>query len=153
MSWRPNHWMLRWVFLAIWLVRRATTRDVKNAGSGERTILAREPAGERGDLLHLDEAPHRNLGKHELGELRRDLLEDRGLRRGGGHAIHEHAALGELLAERFGECDEAAFGRAEGGGVGVAFLAGDRSDVDDAPVARFHHVRHHGTAAEERPRQ
>ena len=36
-------------------------------------------------------------------------------------------------------------------GIGVAFLAGDRGDVDDAPVVLRDHQRHHGARADERP--
>ena len=36
-------------------------------------------------------------------------------------------------------------------GVGVAFLAGDGGDVDDAAVFLLEHRRHHRLAADERP--
>ena len=41
---------------------------------------------------------------------------------------------GQLLAERLGQRDDAGLGGAVGRGVRVAFLAGDRRDVDDAAV-------------------
>src|SRR5687768_14058090 len=50
------------------LIGRPTTGNIENTRGGERAVLAREPAGERGDLLHFDETPHRDLGEHELGE-------------------------------------------------------------------------------------
>src|SRR5919198_1374909 len=145
MSCRENHSALR-----RFLVGGTTAGNVEHRAGGERAFVGREPAHERGDLLHLDETSHRDLGKHVLRELRRHLLEDRRLRRGGRYAVDEHATLGELLAERLGERDQAAFGGGIGGGVGIALLAGDRGDVDDAAVARLYHVRHHGAAAEKR---
>jgi hypothetical protein len=45
--------------------------------------------------------------------------------------------------------DEAALGRSVGRGIRVALLAGDGGDVDDSAIARLHHVRHDGAAAQE----
>src|SRR5687767_597513 len=117
MSWRPNHWTERSCgsfFLAM-SVRRPAAGDIEYAGGGERAVIRSEPAGHGGDLLDFDEAPHRDLGEHELREFGRDLVEDRGLRRGGRHAVDEHAGLRQLLAERLGEGDEAALRRGVGG--------------------------------------
>src|SRR6267142_1592950 len=145
MSWRLNHSALR-----RFLAGGTTAGNVEDRTGGERTLVRRQPADERGDLLDLDEAAHRNLREHVLRELGRDLVKDRRLRRGGRHAVDQHAGLGKLLAERLGERDQSALGRSVGGRVGIAFLAGDRGDVDDAAVAGLHHVRYHGAAAEKR---
>ena len=72
-----------------------------------------------------------------------------GLRRGRRDAVDQHAGLRELLAERLGQRDHARLRRRVGDRVRVAFLAGDRGDVDDAAVLRLHHVRRDGAAAEE----
>ena len=65
------------------------------------------------------------------------------------HAIDADAGLRELLAERFREPDDRRLRRAVGRRVRVALLAGDRRDVDDAPVAVLQHVRHDGAVAVE----
>src|SRR5207237_2054954 len=49
----------------------------------------------------------------------------------------------------FGQRNDAGVGSGIRHRIGVAFLAGDRGDVDDTAVARLYHVRRHGTTAEE----
>src|SRR5712675_42670 len=83
--------------------------------------------------------------------LLRQLLENRGLGRGGGHGVDRDFVTGELLAERLCQCDQAGFRSRIMRGVGVAFLAGDRGDVDDAAVILPDHVRDDRLAADERP--
>ena len=70
------------------------------------------------------------------------------LRGGGRDAVHRDVVAGQLLAERFGQRDDAGLRRAVGRGVRVAFLAGNRRDVDDAAVVLPDHVRHDGAAAQ-----
>jgi hypothetical protein len=62
------------------------------------------------------------------------LLEEVGPRGGRRDAIDGDARHRQLLAERFGEGDEAGLGRAVGRRVGVPFLAGDRGQIDDPAV-------------------
>ena len=50
----------------------------------------------------------------------------------------------ELLAERFRQTDDTGLGGGVGTGVGVAFLAGNRGDVDDSAVALSFHRRYDG---------
>jgi hypothetical protein len=86
-----------------------------------------------------DEAAARDLGQHVVDVLLGHLLEDPGARRGRGDAVDGDVVAGEFLAERLGERDDAGLGGRIGRGVGVALLAGDRGDVDDAAViARLH---------------
>ena len=59
------------------------------------------------DLLGLAEAAHRDLRQHVLDVLLGHLVEDRGLRRRRRHAVHGDVVAGELLAERFGQRDQA----------------------------------------------
>jgi hypothetical protein len=67
------------------------------------------------------------------------LLEDAGARRGRRDAVDGDVVAGQFLAERLGQRDDAGLGGRIGGRVRVAFLAGDRGDVDDAAVtARLH---------------
>src|SRR3546814_9309259 len=53
------------------------------------------------------------------------------------------------LFRSLGQRDHAGLGGAVGRRIGVAFLAGDRGDIDDAAIALMLHRRHHGTAAVE----
>src|SRR5919109_3684989 len=110
MSWRLTHSALRRR-----LVGGTTAGDIEYRTGRERALVGSEPADERRDLLYLDEAPHGNFRQHVLRELGRHLVQDRRLRRGGRHAVDQHAALGELLAERLGERDQAALCRRIGG--------------------------------------
>src|SRR5260370_25959471 len=82
--------------------------------------------------------------------LLRQLLENRGLGRGGGHGVDRDFVTGEFLAERLCQCDQAGLRSRILRGAGGAFLAGDRGDVDDAAVILPDHVRHDRLAADER---
>ena len=64
-------------------------------------------------------------------------------------AVDQDVVLGEFLAERLGQRDQAGLRGRIMRGVGVAFLAGDRGDVDDAAVFLREHRRHHRLAADE----
>ena len=75
--------------------------------------------------------------------------EDLGLRRRRRDAVDQDVSRRELLAERLGEADQPGLRGAVVRGVRVAFLAGDRGDVDDPAVAARDHVRDHGAAGEE----
>ena len=81
----------------------------------------------------------------------RHRLEDRGLGGGRRHRVDEHAFGGKLLRQRFRQRDQAGLRRAVVRGVRVAFLAGDRRDVDDAAVTLLDHLRHDRAAGQERP--
>ena len=67
----------------------------------------------------------------------------------GRDGIDGDVVAGELLAERLGQRDHAGLGGRVVGGVGVAFLAGDRGDVDDAPVVLRDHAGHDRARADE----
>ena len=71
------------------------------------------------------------------------------LRGGGRDAVDRDVVAGQLLAERLGQRDDAGLRRAVGGGVRVAFLAGDGRDRDDAAVVLLDHRRHDRPAAVE----
>ena len=146
MSCRPNHWT---TWFGLLISSRPPAGDVEYRAGGERAVLAREPAHERRDLVHVDEAVHRDLRQHVVDVLLGHLVEDRGLRRRRRHAVHQHAGLRASLPRRLGQRDHARLGGRVGHRVRVAFLAGDRSDVDDAAVARLHHVRRDRAAAQE----
>jgi hypothetical protein len=79
-----------------------------------------------------------------------DLLEDVGLGRRRGDAVDQDATLREFLAQRLGQRHESCLGGAISRRVRVAFLAGNRSDADDAAVFLGDHPRHDGAAAQER---
>src|SRR6185437_8765553 len=113
----------------------APAGEVKARAGRERTFLARKPADKRRGFLDGAEPLHRNLRAH-IGDMgRRGLFEDRRVDDGGRDGVDGDAILGELLAERLGEADDRGLGGAIGAGARVALLAGDRGDVDDAPVA------------------
>src|SRR6185436_11705343 len=148
MSCRPNQRIERRPG-SFFLVGGTAARDVEYAAGREGAVLARQPADERSDLVDLDEAVHRDLGEHVVDVLLRHLVEDRGLRRCRRDAVDQHPRLSELLPERFRQRDYARLGCRVGDRVGIAFLAGDRGDVDDAAVLRLHHLRRDGAAAQE----
>jgi len=82
----------------------SNTAPVENEQSAEAS-----PARERRDLLDVHEAAHRDLGEHVLDVRFGHLLEDLGLRRRRRQAVHQHARLRQLLAERLGERDAPAW--------------------------------------------
>ena len=79
-----------------------------------------------------------------------DRVEDRGLGDRRGDGIDRDVVGRELLAERLGQADDAGLGGRIGGGVGVAFLAGDRGDIGDAAVVPLDHAGDDRLAAIER---
>src|SRR6267154_2821616 len=151
MSWRPNQdWLRRaGVFFFTMSVGRPSARDIEYRARRKRTILGSEPAYERGDLIHRHEAVHGDFREHIVDVLLGHLVEDRGLRRGGGDAVDEDAGLRKFFAQGLGKRDNPRLGRAVGDRVRVAFLPGDRGDVDDATVLALHHVRGERAAAQE----
>ena len=64
----------------------------------------------------------------------RDLVEDRGLGGRRRDRVDGDVVAGEFLAERLRQRDHAGLRRRIVRGVRIAFLAGDRGDVDDPPV-------------------
>ena len=78
-----------------------------------------------------------------------DLGQDRGLDHGRRDGVDQHARGGNFFGDRFGQADDARLRGRVGDGVRVAFLAGDRGDVDDAAGAGVDHDRDDGLAAEE----
>ena len=124
----------------------SNTAPVENAQSSDAshaTIAASSSTSTKRRL--------RDLRQHEVDMLLRQLVEDRGLGRGRRHRVDEDVVLREFLAERFRQRDQAGLRGRIMRGVGVAFLAGDRGDVDDAAVFLFEHRRHHRLAADEGP--
>src|SRR5260370_11300498 len=83
--------------------------------------------------------------------LLRQLLENRGLGRGGGHGVDRDFVTGELLAERLCQCDQAGFRSRNVPGVGVAFLAGDRRVLTDEAEILPDLLRPYRLAAVDRP--
>ena len=77
----------------------------------------------------------------------RHLVEDRGAGRGRRDAVDRDVVARQLLAERFGQRDDAGLRGRIGHRVRIALLAGDRGDVDDAAVVLRDHQRHDGAAA------
>ena len=68
----------------------------------------------------------------------------------GGQGIHGDAAFGIILAHHLDETDEPRLGRRIGGHAGIAFLAGDRGDVEYAAIAVLQHMRQHGLRRDQR---
>src|SRR5487761_171188 len=127
----------------------AAAGDVESRGGGEGALLAGQPADQRRHLVDLAQAAHGELRLHVIDLRLGKLGEDGALESRGGDAVDAHAGWGQLLAEGLGEADDARFGAGVGGGVGVAFLAGDGADVDYAAVIALEHQGHDGTAAVE----
>ena len=118
-------------------VGRAAARGVEDRGGGEAALLARRPADEGRHLVDRAEAAHRDLGEHEVDVLCGIWSKIAVRTAAGVTALTVTPLPRELLAERLGEADHRRLRRRVGRGVGVALLAGDRGDVDDAPVVRL----------------
>ena len=126
----------------------SNTAPVENEHSAEAS-----QHDQRRDFVDLPEPPHRNFRHHVGDVLLGRLLQHLGLDHGRRDAVDAHARGRKLLAERLGERDHAGLRGGIGAGVRIALLAGDRGDVDDAPVAALLHARHHRAAGEERTGQ
>ncbi len=113
-------------------------------------LLAREEGDERRDLLGLAEAPERDAGDHVVDVLLRELVEDRRLgSTAGAIELTRTPVPARSLPIDFVIPITAALRRRVGGGHRVPLLAGDRGDVDDAPVAAVLHPGDHRAVAEE----
>ena len=66
----------------------------------------------------------------------------------GGDAVHHDVVVGHFLAQRLGQRNDPGLGGGIGRRVGVAFLARDGGDIDDAAIARVAHQRADRAAAE-----
>jgi hypothetical protein len=130
------------------LIYRPPARNIEHRAGRERAILRREPRDHRRELFDVDETVHWNLRQHVVDMLLRHLAEHFGLGRRRRDAIDQHAGRRQFLGQRFRQSDQAGFRRRIMRGVRIAVLAGDGSDVDDAPVARGHHMGHHRAADE-----
>ena len=115
-------------------IRRPPAGNVEHRAGRERAIFRRQPRHHRREFFHQHEAALRNFRQHEVDMLLRHLVEDRGLGGGRGHGVDEDVVLRQFLAERFRQRDQAGLRGRIMRGVGIAFLAGDRGDVDDAAV-------------------
>src|SRR6185437_4339863 len=131
-------------------VGRAAARDVEDEAGGKRTFRRRHPADQRRNLLHLDGSPARYPRNHIVDVFLCRLRKHRRARHRRRDRVDRDVVGGELLAQRFGEADQRRFRGGIGRGVGVAFLAGDGGDVDDAPVVLRDHRGDDGVAAVER---
>src|SRR5882672_11082931 len=128
MPWRPS-------------IRRPPARNVEHRAGRERALRRGAERHQAGDLLDLDEATARDLCEHVGDVLLGHLVEDRSLGDGRGHAIDRDVVARQFLAQRFRQRDHAGFGGRVRAGIGVAFLAGDRRNVDDAAVVLRDHQR------------
>jgi hypothetical protein len=102
------------------------TSDVRGFGAGQERHRV-------GDVIGVTDARERDLleqlGASRLGEV---LGGHVGVDEAGRHRVDGDAAPRQLLGQRGGEADEAGLRRGVRGLAGVAVLADDRRDVDDA---------------------
>ena len=76
------------------------------------------------------------------------LVENLGSGRGRRDAVHQDIGCGQFLAQRFGKRNNPRLGCRVVRGVGIAFLASNRCNIDDPPIPVFEHVRHNRTAGQ-----
>src|SRR5664279_4504773 len=88
------------------LIRRAAAGNVEHRAGGEGAVLRGQPRHHRGEFLYQNETPLRNLRKHEVDVLLRQLVEDRGLGSSRGHRVDGDIVSGEFLAERLCQSDQ-----------------------------------------------
>src|SRR3954454_4950216 len=85
-----GHWIDRMPVPCRSSVGRASTRGIKHTAGRERALLARHPTNQRGYLVHLSKAPHRDFREHEVDMLLGHLVEDGGMNRRRGDGIHRN---------------------------------------------------------------
>ena len=77
------------------------------------------------------------------------LIKDSRSRHCWGHAVDPYFRVGQFLPERFGQTNYTRFRRTIGGCIRIAFLSGDRGDIDNTSVAGLAHRGHNGITAVE----
>src|SRR5580700_6085662 len=122
-------------------VQAAVQREIRPGGEGR--LLAHQPRDDRGDLVGLAEAFHRDGGDDFLETVGLDGAHHVGADVAGGHGVDGDAARGDLLRERHREAVDAGLGGRVVGLPKLAALAVHRGDVDDAPPAALDHTVDH----------
>src|SRR3989338_5372232 len=101
-------------------------------------------------ILRRPEFPQRDQLEHLISDFFGELGRHIGLDEAGGYRIDPDVAGGQLLCDRFGKGDEAAFTRGVIRLAGVAHYTYNRGDIHDPAVALLHHDLGDGLRAVER---
>ena len=115
-------------------------------GDGRRHLGRRDQPGRQ----HLQPVEQPRVGV--VGDPGRHVDDQRGVDRGGAHAVDPHAGRRQLDGERPGQHHQPTLRGAVGGRVRLALDPGDRGDVDDAATAGAQ-VRQRRPADQERAGQ
>jgi hypothetical protein len=129
--------------------RWCAPRCVEHRCGGEGAFLAGHKADHGGAFLDLAQTAHGDLAAHVIDLALGQLRQDRALEGRRGQRIGDHALAGQFLAQRFGQADHGCLAGAVGAGIGIAFLARDRGQIDDAPVTTRQHMRRNRPVAVE----
>src|SRR4051812_34059252 len=113
--------------------------NVEGRARRERTFIAGKPADQGGILRGFAQTAHGNLGPHIVDLAFRQLCQNCALECRGRDAVDQNALGSQLLAQALGEPDHGRLGCGIGRRIGIAFLAGHRGDVHDAPVSVLGH--------------
>src|SRR6266540_171331 len=130
-------------------VRGATAGEIVDGTRAERALVRGQPGHQRGDFFRLSHASHGDLGNQQVHRALLHLLEHLGADHGGRHGIDEDPARGHFLGQRLGEPDDAGLGRGIGHEGGIALLARDGGDINDAASPLPQHDLDGRAAAEE----
>src|SRR4029079_14417396 len=128
-------------------VSGAPAGNIESESGGERVLFGNHEGDHGRDLVDLDKTAARDPRQHEIDVALGDLLENRGPGGGRSNGIDGYMVSRQFLAERLGERNDAGFRGRIGGGVRIAFLAGDRGDIGDAAVILLDHPRNQRLAA------
>ena len=141
------------VMVSRFSIRRPAAGNVEHRAGGERAIFRRQPGHHRREFFDQHEASFGIFDSMKSICCCVSWSKIAVFGRRWCHRVDEDVVLREFLAERFGQRDQAGLRGRIVRGVGIAFLAGDRGDVDDAAVFLLQHRRHDRLAADEGARR
>ena len=110
---------------------------------GKARVISGQPAHDGGDFARLAQAFDRNACHDFFEYIRPDGHDHFGAHIAGADAVDGDAFARQLLRQRHGKAVHARLGGRIVGLPGLAFLAVDGADLDDAPPAFFHHAGYH----------
>ena len=122
--------------------RSASARDIEHRAGGERTILRRQPACHRGELLDQQKRPIGIFDSMKSMCACVMVSNIAVLAAAGVMQLTSTPRCASLACRATWSARSGPPSSAVVRCVGVAFLAGDRRDVDDATIAPRDHVRH-----------
>jgi len=147
-SWWPikkSHYATR--LAAAVSIRRPPPASVITLPRHKRTIRTRQKMRHRRNLLRRARPAHRDALGHIVHLGLRQLLQYLRTDHRRRHRIHANPFRSYLFADRLSKSDHSRLSRRVAAHIGIAFLAGNRGDIDYPSIAARPHVREHRAAA------